>query len=240
MDASGDVAGSSMDQVSPDAAEASRPQRCEPHEPRCQSESIEQLPLLIEPSSGSIVTEGELTVVDARAGGQTPSESFVYARFTDRGLVQVMLDDEASLRSLDWDIAFRRLVIRLNSGVSGPSCVEATEGPEGVRYDDLTRVLPGTSYRYEGYFTTPSCRLVDDGTLGVPGTVMQGFWSFVGCLRMTGEVYLVRLRDDRVVKLQVMSYYDPEVQVQCDRDFRVPMRDNGSGVLRLRWSFMPQ
>ncbi len=236
-DASADAGADAAMDSAPEAAVG-----CAPHEVPCVDQSLMGLRLSADPSTGEITTEGELTVVDARAGGRMTTESYLYARFTERGLVKVDVHDEDALRSTEWDIAFRRSVIRLNSGVSGPSCVEGTEAPEGATYESLTRVPAGTQFRRESYFTPVNCYFVDDGQgIGGPGTVLAGYWTFRGCLRMTNEVYLVRLRDGRVVKLQVRGYYPPDVQRVCDEGGDVPMSAaSNAAVLRLRWAFVPR
>src|SRR5262245_16087908 len=88
--------------------------------------------VILEPNLQKDITKGLITdmadgtgwisAVDATAGGAfapTP-ESYTYAKFTDQGLTKVMISDEMALDSVDWDIAFRRYVIRINSGNSGP------------------------------------------------------------------------------------------------------------------------
>jgi hypothetical protein len=54
---------------------------------------------------------------------------------------------------------------------------------------------------------------------------------------MSGNVFAVRLRDGRAVKLQVTSYYDPAAQETCNATGMVPT-PNGAGNVRLRWSFL--
>lgn len=225
------------------APEAAAPVvRCEPHAPLCSDLSISQLGFLTDPSTATIRTEGELSVIDASAGGRMPTESFVYARFTDRGLEQVVIHDEESLANPTWDIAFRRGTVRLNSGVSGPSCVEGTEAPDGATYESITRVpTTGITFRPESYFTPINCYYVSDGSgMGSPGTVLSGYRRLSSCVQMTGEVYLIRLRDDRVVKLQVRSYYNPDVQITCDSGGDIPSTDNGAATYRVRWAFVPR
>jgi hypothetical protein len=216
------------------------PTRCTPREVPCADRSIDQLRLLTEPSTGEITQDGELWVIDASAGGRMPTESYVYARFTDRGLERVSIHDEEALSSMEWDIAFRRSVIRLNSGVSGPSCGAGTETPEGTTFESITRVPADAAFRRESYFTPLNCYYVTDGQgIGGPGTLLAGFWRFANnCLQMTNEVYLVRLRDDRVVKLQVRGYYHPDEQRACDEGRGVSMTDNGAATIRVRWSFV--
>src|SRR5262245_25834784 len=103
--------------------------RCQATAPECQDQQIMQLRLFTDPNPDGFTEEGAAptftTRVDARAGGLMPTRSFVYLSFSETGMVKRDLGDEAALASTDWDLALRRYVIRLNSGVSGSSCVEA-------------------------------------------------------------------------------------------------------------------
>lgn len=227
-----------------DGGATMRPLLCpEPMPPNCSDESILQLPLFAEPNDALIENEpdgeGFRTHVDATAGGFTPSKSYVYARFTDEGLVPVHIGDEAALESTDWDIAFRRFVIRVNSGVSGPSCVTVARTAASTAYEALTEPPESIEYRTEEYFT-PSCEFVPDGSgLESPGTALQSFWSYPGCVQMTGNVYVVRLANGRRLKLTVTAYYAPEVQETCNSGGSVaPGPSNGSGHMRFRWAFL--
>ncbi len=217
---------------------------CSPTLPSCIDESILQLSLFANPNGALIDNEvdgrGFLTHVDATGGGPSSSLAYVYARFTDAGLVKVNVGDEAAFESTDWDIAFRRFVIRLNSGVSGPSCVTGARTASGTSYDALGFAPDGLAYRAEDYFSSSSCEFVPDGSgLGFPGTVLQSFWSYPGCVQMSGNVFVLRLANGRRLKLMVTSYYSPEVQAICDSTGSVPTGPaNGAGHLRLRWAFL--
>jgi hypothetical protein len=211
--------------------------------PTCIDDSFLALALFPDPSLGEIENTPEgagfATLVDATAGGATPSEAYVYARFTDDGLVRVDLDDESAFESMDWDIAFQRFVIRLNSGVSGPSCVSGARTAIDTDYDTLQTVPDDLEYRTEEYFTE-SCEFIPDGSgRESPGTALQSFWRYPGCVAMTGNVYVVRLANGRRLKLTVTSYYDPDVQAQCDADLGIDLTmPTGSGNIRLRWAFL--
>jgi hypothetical protein len=164
------------------------------------------------------------------------TQSFLYARFTERGLEKVSINDEAALRSTEWDIALRRFVIRLNSGVSGPSCVRGAR-VDGATYDSVTRVPDGVTLRDEAYFDT-ACAFVDDRSgINGPATTLASYWRYEGCLQMTRAVFAVRLRDGRAVKLTVESYYDPEPQRACDESGAVPTPNNAA-VFRVRGGFV--
>ena len=216
---------------------------CEaPVSPPCQDESAQVLRLRDEPSPRAIVEEGstagERTFVDATAGGTDALESFVYARFTESGLEKLDLSDEEAFEDPSWHIAFRRYVIRLNSGVSGPSCVGAARLPDGTDFENLTQADSSLAFGEERYLTD-SCELVNDGS-GFPdaaATLLSSYWDYPGCLRMTDNVFVLQLPDARAVKLQVLSYYEPERQEECDMSGTVS-QPSGSANIRLRWAFL--
>lgn len=210
--------------------------------PSCVDQSLLELALYPNPNPALIDNmadgEGWVSRVDATGGGFSPSLSYVYARFTEAGLERVDVGDEAAFESTGWDIAFRRFVIRLNSGVSGPSCVGAYRTPVDTDYDALEQPPATESYRVEEYFTG-TCDIIPDGSgLGSPGTALQSFWEYPGCVRMTGNVYVVRLANGRRLKLTVTSYYEPSFQETCQNTSSVQMGGNGAGNIRLRWQFL--
>jgi hypothetical protein len=226
----------------PDAGPTRDPVCTGPTAPSCVDESILELALFTDPNPAEIENtadgEGWMTHVDATGGGFNPSLSYVYARFTDEGLVRVDVGDEGAFDSMEWDIAFRRFVIRLNSGVAGPSCVGAFRTPAAAEYDSLEAPADDTPYRVEEYFTD-TCELVPDGSgLGSPGTALQSFWEYPGCVQMTGNIYVVRLASGRRLKLTVTAYYEPSFQQMCQDTGSVTMGGNGSGNIRLRWQFL--
>lgn len=222
----------------PDAGAA-----CMPVDPSCQDQSISMLDFFDTVSPAAITEEGTasgefLSMIDATGGGMTPTMSYVYARFTETGLVKVEISDEDALLSTDWDIAFRRFIIRLNSGVSGPSCVQAGRTAPGTTFDTLTTVPETLSYRTEEYLTGATCDLVPDGSgLGSPATALSSFWTYPGCVRMTGNVYVVRPASGRHVKLEVVGYYPLANQEMCQTTDMVPI-PSGGGQVRVRWAFM--
>ena len=207
----------------------------------CQDQSIMGLGLFSTPS-GALISNvsmmGGVSVdqINATGGGMTPTQSFVYARFTATGLEKVTISDEDAYRSLDWDIAFRRFIIRVNSGVSGPSCVDVAHAPAGSAFDDVTMAPAGTVFGVEEYYTADTCMLVPDTSgLGSPASEISDFWRYNSCVQMTNNVYIIRLRDSRLIKLQVLSYYPPDIQTQCNTMMTVPS-PSGAGQVRIRWA----
>lgn len=210
----------------------------------CEDAMILELNLQDTPAPGTISNtasgDGWTSVVDATAGGfnANPPHAYVYASFGADGLTKVSLDDEASLASMDWDIAFRRYLARINSGNSGPSCVTAATLPGGTTYESVTQIPSNLTYEGDDFFDT-SCTMIEDssGLPGNPATALSGFWQYGSCLMMTDNVYVLQLRNGRHVKLIVDAYYSPTTaQDQCD-DFGTS-GGGTSGMLTLRWAFL--
>jgi hypothetical protein len=181
------------------------------------------------------------STIDATAGGAFAAdpESYTYGRFTDAGLEKVDIADQDALGSMDWDIAFRRYVVRINSGHSGPSCVSAARVPGAATYDEVTSVPAELTYRTDRYFTD-TCELIPDGT-GLddsPATALSSYWTYPGCVQMTGNVYVVRLASGRQLKFTVSHYYNEAAQAECQSAGTVPMGNNGSATFQVRWSFL--
>jgi HmuY protein len=241
---------------SPDAAnDAGAPdahvEACAPMAVACIDPSIQALVLKDVESADGLITDdamdGVHTVyVNATAGGVTPTTSYVYGKFTADGLVQVKLDDEAALSSPDWDIAFRRMNIRLNSGISGPSCVQAARIPAsvGANFDAVTTLPAGLPIGPEDYMDATSCTLISGGANAVPGeaqTILSGFYVYheaSHCLSMTGNVYAIQLANGRHVKLDVTAYYnDMAQQEMCNTSGTLSAMVAG-GNLHLRWAYL--
>lgn len=197
-------------------------------------------------------TPGAMTYIDARAGGSSTPQSYTYVAFGDANLSKVALTDEQALDSLDWDLAFRRFVIRVNSGNSGPSCVEAADLGSATSFDSVSSVPSGVAFKADIYYgsapdagTTADGEVndcviqYDPGGINGPNTALATFWVYpVSCVQMTGNVYILRLRDGRHVKLQVLSYYDPTAQAVCNDAGTVDPAAAGSAGFRIRWAFI--
>ncbi|MFZ5444991.1 MAG: HmuY family protein [Myxococcota bacterium] len=208
----------------------------------CSDSAIANLGLLSNLNTGTLAN-GEangdfLATIDTRAGGQSPTESYVYVRFTPFGLEKLQLTDIAALDSMDWDMAFRRFVIRLNSGDSGPSCVAAQV--QSVPYEQITAVP--ANYLPEGdnfLDRPPACTFIDDGSglTTSPNTYLASFYQYQGCVRMTKKAYVIRTQTGRHVKFTVSTYYATEAaQQMCDTSGST----GGAlgGTVRVRWRYL--
>lgn len=210
----------------------------------CSDEVILGLNAQKDPAPGLITNEpdgsGFRTTVDATGGGPSPKtpHSYVYGRFTETGLEKVEIGDEAALESMDWDIAFRRYIVRINSADSGPSCVTAARVPGDPGYDDFTSEPEGLKFRKDDYFTD-SCAFIPDGSglENSPATALSSYWEYPSCVAMTGHVFVVQLKDGRHLKLVVTSFYeDLQKQEECNTMGSIMAT---GGTIRLRWAFLP-
>ena len=217
---------------------------CARTEVDCSDQTIQQLSLLMNVSSGLITTNADGTgfrsTINATAGGSSPTESYVYARFTATGLEKLPISDITALDSMDWDIAFRRFVIRINSGDSGPSCVAAQVFAPGTTYDQVTAIPASFIPEGDDFLTrAPACVFQDDGSgLGTsPRTYLSSFYQYAGCVSMTGRVYVLRTQLGRHVKLTVTGYYASEAAQQaCDASNPTPGAPGGT--IRTRWQYL--
>jgi hypothetical protein len=210
----------------------------------CSDQAIQQLDLKMTVASGLINTtadgSGFKSTIDATGGGFPPTESYVYARFTETGLEKLPISDIAALDSMDWDIAFRRFVIRINSGDSGPACVAAEVQPQGTTYASVTAVPAAFLPEGDDFLTrAPACGFVDDGSgLGTsPRTYLSTFYAYTGCVAMSGRVYVLRTQFGRHVKLTVTTYYATEAAQQTCNTTSASGGALG-GTIRVRYQYL--
>ena len=219
---------------------------CAPRPITCSDQAIQSLDLKNTVNLAAITNTSEdagfRITVDATAGGFAPTMSFVYGKFTPTGLQKVSLSDEAALVSVDWDIAFRRFVIRLNGGSSGPSCVSALATAVGTSYDTATSAPSKPTVVDDFQGPPPGCTFKDDnsGLNTSPSTALgnaaASFYAYNNCVGMTGRVFVIRTREGRNVKLVVTNYYPSDAaQMTCNSGTSPGV---AGGTIKARWSFL--
>lgn len=215
----------------------------------CTDQAIANLDLQTAPAPGLITNTadgaGWRSSVDATAGGYPPTQGYIYAKFAATGLEKVSLGDTAALTSMDWDVAFRRYVIRLNGGDSGPACGSAAITTSGTTYDSLTAEPSGLTYTADNYLAdAPTCTpILDNSGLDTPSTalnVVEGttsYYQYKGCVAMTGRTFIIKTSAGRLVKFLLTGYYrDESAQTSCNTSGTSNM--NPGGYLRMRWQFL--
>ncbi len=215
----------------------------EPTEVACVDDMISDLSLQDEKTSKGEIEPGEdgddhLDAVDASAGGYSNASknAYLYAKFTDAGLEKVELTDEEALESMDWDIAARRFIVRLNGGSSGPSCVGAA-AVEGQTYAEAQEVPDGVEYQMDDFYDE-DCDIKEDnrGLPGNPDVALGAWWTYPDtCVATTDQAFFVQLADGRVVKLAIETYYAEDGQEECNADGSTSAE---GGYLTVRWRFV--
>lgn len=213
----------------------------EPADIPCEDEMFQEQGL------NELVSEGDVTNtalddggfesrVDATAGGYMAAKKWTtYVKFTDSGLEKVAINDEDALESMDWDISFRRFMIRINSGNSGPSCVAAAELGASTEFTDDVTIPDDADFVHDAYYND-TCTLLPDGSgLGSAATALSTFWAYPGCVQMTGSVYVIRLASGKHVKFTVDAYYGDQ-QAQCQDTDSPP--SGVSANMIVRWAFI--
>lgn len=215
------------------------PTACRPQAPSCEDELVLDLSLVDAKSEGDVSNTADGTgwrsEVDARAGGLQGASMnpWIYLRFGDDGLERVELDDFEALESEAWHIAAKRFGIRLNSGVSGPSCVAAAPVFD-LDYAAISE-RPGVIAGLESFYDD-ACNLLDDGMgLGAPGYLLTPWWTYPGCVATTGTPFVIDLPDGRSLKFVVESYY-ASGQEQCNGDGTM---GTDAGRFVWRWQLLP-
>ena len=213
----------------------------EPVEPSCIDSLILDLSLHDDLVSSATVSSSQdgsdwLSGVDASAGGyqEAANNPWVYVRFTDEGLERVDIDDETALESMDWDMALRRFIIRLNGGNSGPSCVGAASLLEGD-YGNIETVPDGLIFAPDQFYTS-DCTIINDssGLPNSPQVVLGTWWEYPGCVATTAVPQIIQLANGRILKLKVESYYGLG-QDTCNTN---GTPGEHSGQIQLRWQFL--
>jgi len=177
-----------------------------------------------------------VTTIDATAGGldAAPANPWVYVRFTEDGAERVDIDDETALESMEWHLAARRFILRLNGGSSGPSCVGAAPFLERS-YGELDEVPGDVEFVTDAYYTQ-DCTLINDssGLEGSPQVALSPWWEYPGCVKTTKVPFLVQLEDGHVIKLRVDQYY-AEGQSDCNQS-SLPGSDGGT--FQITWTYL--
>jgi hypothetical protein len=213
----------------------------EPSEVPCEDASLQKIAM--DPNnvtagavSDAAVDDHRHAHVDASVGGIS-NPGWIYTKLGDDGLTRVELTDADSFASMDWDLAFHRFEIRLNSGTGGPSCVTAARTGPTETFDSVTEVDDSLDFHAE-QFMSDTCDIIPDGSgFGAPGTVLQNFWEYSDqqCLQMTGIVYVIEKADGHHVKLVVTNFYDDAAQAECQTDGTLAA-NHQSGQIQFDWA----
>jgi hypothetical protein len=188
---------------------------------RCQDAPVDDWPLNDAVSSGSVnasTADGVTTLeIDASAGGSMMSSDnpFLYVDLSSGEMLEIT-DLEAYANS-EWNLAFKRFIIRTNSEDSGPGEVQVAKLSE-TSFDEVTEVPadPGAWETDESY--TEDCEPLTDpiGTLTTafnhlnPGSNSGSWYQYGpdGVSANQGDVYLVEVPSDGMTYKMVIDSWD--------------------------------
>lgn len=178
----------------------------------CSGALKQSLGLVDEVSGGAVTTVSEngderVIYVDATAGGIEGQDQHAWVYISLQSGEAVALTDLEALKSKGWDLAFKRFLVRTNSGDSGPGDGGAIR--IALDWDEVdASTLGAKQLPVEQWFD-------DDCMLGVDETD-QLITSFTGwseydesthVLNAAKVTYVVAGADGTLYKLAILDYY---------------------------------
>ncbi|HVY28985.1 MAG TPA: HmuY family protein [Polyangiaceae bacterium] len=187
------------------------------HTLACSAALRQKLSLVDETSTAvvSILSEsdGEQSLyVDASGGGIAASEMQPWVYLSLKTGMALGLTDIDALKSTEWDLAFKRNLIRTNSGDSGPGDGGALR--VGLAWEKVTRATLGNkALPTESWFTGDQCEIPMD-KLDSLGNVLTTYASWSEYDQAThvvsaapDTVFITAGGDGTVYKVQIEDYY---------------------------------
>jgi hypothetical protein len=185
----------------------------------CESEWRDAIHAQLAVSTGAVATTEvatgvKQTTVDATAGGMAAafSNPYVYVSLEGGG-ARVDLDDLKARGSSDWDLAFRRAVIRVNGGDSGAGQGAVAILP-GKTLEEVAAAPPASDFAQDD-FLDAACKVktnpINDIWTAIGGS--DGMWYVYDAsgtkppVSPKKEAYVVRGAKGKLFKLVIDDYY---------------------------------
>ncbi|RDV39750.1 hypothetical protein DV096_04065 [Bradymonadaceae bacterium TMQ3] len=195
----------------------------------CGEEMLADWPLLEEVSSGAVEVSEQGGVfsatIDASAGGTQggASNPFVYLNLATGEKAQ--LNDVEAALSEEWHLGFKRVVIRSNSGDSGPGGVLVTK-MSNTSFEDVNSV-PGNPEAYRTDDTYDASCTPELDPIGTPMTAFnylnlnnpsgsQSWYSYGGGVSpVAGDVYVLRVPSTgEAYKMEITGWTGGEFELR--------------------------
>jgi HmuY protein len=178
----------------------------------CQGALRQSLGLVDELSGGAVATleadETEAKIfVDASAGGVDGQDRFPWVYLSlERGAAAALTDLEA-LESTEWDLAFKRFVVRTNGGDSGPGRGGALR--VALTWDDVDQSTLGDVVLPQESWFDDECNLTTDEN-GELITTFSGWSQYdqaAHVLTPANVVFITAAADGSLYKVAIEDYY---------------------------------
>lgn len=160
----------------------------------CANDLRADFPFDGETTTGPLVSAEQNGAVTRLSIDATNKQSQVYVDLDD---AKELKPDEAFATN-EWDLAFKRFDVFMNSGASGPTGTVEGQVLDGADWDSLT-TAPA-----DGYVVDPPDRLFN--------AVAEGWYRYdIGVHRLfvrDNLIYVVRTTKGTYLKLRMLNYYD--------------------------------
>jgi len=153
--------------------------------------------------------------------GSVSDPQTVYFSFETNSVIPA-----SQLTATNWDISFRRSVIRLNGGISGTGNAALVIRTDST-YDAIL-VADQSGYKVDGEGPEDELGATSDHL------VFNGWFdydSFEGTLTPKPQVYVIRTAQNHYLKMEILDYYDPITTAGGVYKFRYTYQPGGSRVL---------
>jgi hypothetical protein len=184
----------------------------QPEPKPCQAALRQSLGLVDEISGGSVaLVEGDASeariYVDASAGGINGQDQFTWIYLSLKSSSAVTLSDLEALESTDWDLAFKRFVVRTNGGDSGPGDGGALR--VALAWDDVDESTLGDVKLPQEAWFDDECNLTTDenGELITTFTGWSQYDQATHVLAPANVVFITAGADGTLYKVAIEDYY---------------------------------
>ena len=165
-------------------------------------------------SQGAVSSSEGVLSVDASAGGMSAAAGNPYVYIDLDQATKVEVTDPAALNDKVWDLAIKRVVLRVNGGDSGSGGVTlATRSAK--KLSDVTMVPDMQFFRADQFIDEENCEVIR-GPINNPQTAVGKWYSYNTNTHMvepSDTVYVVETTEGAHVKFKINSYSNGNYQI---------------------------
>ena len=163
----------------------------------------------------------ESHTVEGLGTGSVSDPQTVYFSFATNSIVPA-----SEANTTNWDISFRRPVIRLNGGISGPGNAALVIRTDSS-FDDIL-MADESGYKEDGEGPQDEIGATTDNL------VFNNWFDFdsgTSSVTPKPQVYIIRTAQNKYLKMEILDYYDPVFSTAGVYKFRYTYQPGGSKVL---------
>jgi hypothetical protein len=165
-------------------------------------------------STGTVSSTDGVLSVDASAGGMSAATGNPYVYIDLDQAQKVDVTDPSALTDQSWDLAIKRVVLRVNGGDSGSGGV--TMAPRSAKELSAVTMVPDKQFfRTDQFLDEEKCEVIR-GPINNPQTAVGKWYSYntnTHMLEPSDTVYVVETTEGAHVKLKIQSYSDGQYKI---------------------------